>query len=185
VTGGYAPLTYEWEVIGEKCFIQGGQGTPEIFVYIGWEDVKIILTVTDRFGCVSMCMDILRCDPVQSSNLSQGDQTTFELNIQTLEPVLDTQVDLLSGTDLTELTVWPNPASGSIFMSFESIIDQQVRFTLTNSFGQVVMHDELNAVQGFNNLPIHLEELPSGSYVLQVKTALEIYAKGVVIVRRE
>jgi hypothetical protein len=70
-------------------------------------------------------------------------------------------------------------------MSFESIIDQQVRFTLTNSFGQVVMHDELNAVQGFNNLPIHLEELPSGSYVLQVKTALEIYAKGVVIVRRE
>jgi hypothetical protein len=185
VTGGYGPLRYDWEVVGEKCFIQGGQGTPEIFVYIGWEDVKIILTVTDRFGCVSMCMDILHCDPAQSTSLTHEDEATFELNVHSLEPVIDTRVGRLSTKDLTELNVWPNPASGSISMSFESIIDQQVRWTLTNSVGLVVMNEELNALQGFNSRIVHLDKLPSGSYMLHVKTAQDMYAKGIVIMRRE
>jgi hypothetical protein len=94
-------------------------------------------------------------------------------------------VGRLSTKDLTELNVWPNPASGSISMSFESIIDQQVRWTLTNSVGLVVINEELNALPGFNSRIVHLDKLPSGSYMLQVKTAQEMYAKGVVIMRRE
>jgi hypothetical protein len=55
VEGGLGAITYMWEVIGEKCFIQSGQGTPEITIYVGWTTVEIILTVTDEFGCSTTC----------------------------------------------------------------------------------------------------------------------------------
>jgi len=75
VTGGIGPFTYLWEMVGEECFIQGGQGTPEIIIYVGWSFVKIILTVTDAYGCVSMCMTTLLC-PAQA-----GGESPCELNI--------------------------------------------------------------------------------------------------------
>jgi hypothetical protein len=51
VSGGIAPFTYYWEIIGESCYIQGGQKTPDIFIYIGWSPLEIRLTVTDAYGC--------------------------------------------------------------------------------------------------------------------------------------
>ncbi|MEO5906087.1 MAG: hypothetical protein ABIQ11_05140, partial [Saprospiraceae bacterium] len=67
-SGGIAPLEYLWEVEGEKCFIQSGQGTEEITIYVGFTAVDVSLTVTDAFGCSTICQATLECiDPFDNS----------------------------------------------------------------------------------------------------------------------
>jgi hypothetical protein len=184
VTGGFGPYTYEWQIVGEKCFIQGGQGTPEVTIYVGWADMKIILTVTDAFGCVSMCMATWSClqsagsplivSPVVNSPLSNPEigvtNSSFDVNN---EP----------GASLKHLNLWPNPANGSVNLSFESTIDENIHVTLTDFLGQLVFDDQINARIGNNNQKIDVAFLTEGSYLMQIKSDHEMHTKMVVILR--
>jgi hypothetical protein len=181
VTGSYGPYTYEWEVIGDKCFIQGGQGTPNITIYTGWEDTKVILTVTDAFGCVSMCMITIDCEPRNNAISSETyDAHTLRTRTDRLGPLADLRMSLKSGETLSQLISWPNPTSGDITLRFEAAMDQQVEFSLINSLGQKVLQQQIRALKGANTSQVNLGHLVPGRYLIQLKTQRELHTSVLV-----
>ena len=183
VTGGSGPLTYEWEIIGGECFIQGGHGTPEIIIYIGWSEVKIILTVTDAFGCVSMCMIVLPCtnlpvDPftgVLAAAVPETDAKTTPPNLNSTAPK----------EFLQQIKLWPNPASNRVTLSFESAVEEAVEFRFINLLGQVMLSEKINARTGLNSVDIDVSRVSEGSHLVQIKTEQEVHTKVIVILEND
>ncbi|MEP6647654.1 MAG: T9SS type A sorting domain-containing protein, partial [Saprospiraceae bacterium] len=183
VTGGAGTYTYNWEISGEKCFIQGGQGTPAITIYVGWADVKVILTVTDAYGCTSMCMIMVECTDGNITNLSTG---MHYLNPETnpeerkIASTIENPRDLLQ-----QLNLWPNPANENINLSFESSVEENIEFVLMNLLGEVVLKEKIMVHKGFNTKNFDVSNLPQSSYLMEMKSASEIHTKVIVLARKE
>jgi len=161
----YGSVNYHWDIVGEKCFIQGGQGTPEIIIYTGWSQIKIILTVTDAFGCVSMCMIFLDCEEAGSAGLVLLPVLVIpEANIQTaLE-------DSNPIKFVDHLQIWPNPANNVVHIDFESSIVQKIDLVMINFLGQVIHREVLIAQNGSVQLEVNVKDIPEGNYLLQLRT---------------
>ncbi len=174
------PYEYLWEVVGEKCFIQSGQNTPEITIYVGWSEVKIILTIMDTFGCVTMCMTTLDCVFPSEIPLVQalvGDQL-----ISNSTPVNQHEtVTQNEGYGKNHMNVWPNPADRDLHIQFTSRTEQDVRFTLLNLLGQNLHEVSFHAARGENQIPLDLQLVPEGTYFIQAHTANEQLLQKVVI----
>ncbi len=181
VSGGIGPFTYVWDVVGQECFIQSGQGTPEITIYVGFFDVNISLTVTDAFGCQSVCTANLECfDPLGqfAGNDPNADQH------QVLIPNAPNNTIQGSSTDyLQQVTYWPNPANTNFNVSFTAAEARDVDITFMNFLGEVVLTDHMKAHAGANTRKIDVTKLPEGTYLFQVMTDREVHAKGIVIMR--
>ncbi|HUR30688.1 MAG TPA: T9SS type A sorting domain-containing protein, partial [Saprospiraceae bacterium] len=178
IFGGLGEISYLWEIEGEKCFIQGGQGTPEIIIYVGWSEIEITLIVTDEFGCSSECHFLLNClDPIGGSIATLPVEITPEAGINP-EDANVTTLDILK-----HFNIWPNPANETINLSFDSSIEQDVKISLTNSLGQIVMHEEMHALKGFNSKKIDVSHLTEGGYQIQLISQKEMRSKTVVLLR--
>ena len=179
VTGGVGPYTYDWQVVGDSCFIQGGQGDSEVTIYVGWSEVKIILTITDAYGCVSMCMITLPCVNVPVDPFTEvGSESN---------PETDPAHLTVTGTEeyLKEIRLWPNPASNSVNLSFESVEEGEVEYQLINLLGQVVLRDKINARIGLNSVKIDVSRASEGSHLVEVKTEKEVHTKVIVIMEND
>ncbi|HZV70930.1 MAG TPA: ice-binding family protein [Saprospiraceae bacterium] len=185
VTGGFGPYTYEWEVVGGKCFIQGGQGTPEITIYMGWEDVKIILNVTDTFGCVTMCMYILNCLEPGEIPVTINQVSTIQDNNPEIHATTTSVFNQDQGVYMRDLNLWPNPATGTINLSFESSVDDDVVYSFRNFLGQVMLSDKIDVRKGLNTNKIDVEKLAGGSYLIEIKSNKEMLTKVIVILPRD
>jgi hypothetical protein len=181
VPGGVGPLTYYWEIVGDDCFIQGGQGASEVMIYVGWTEVTINLTVTDEFGCVSVCTYILDCVTLPNIADAPGVATPLMNIINTPESGVTQE----RGTrdNLQQIKLWPNPSSGTVNLSFESTLEEVVEFRLINLLGQVVLMDKISAQKGFNIVKIDAALVADGSHLVQVKTDQEVHTKVVVIMK--
>ncbi|MCB0521540.1 MAG: T9SS type A sorting domain-containing protein [Saprospiraceae bacterium] len=175
-TGGNGPVSYVWEIVGENCFIQAGQGTPTIKIYMGWTDAELILTITDSAGCVSTCTATVSC--------------LFSLDLFNGSPLTDTPDDSSSpfrstlhsiDEDLKELNVWPNPSSGTINLSFVSLEENEVELIITNFLGESVFRNKTIAQKGLNTLKIDMSQMREGGYLIQLKTAKVVHTKTAVI----
>jgi hypothetical protein len=185
VLGGFGAYTYEWQVVGEKCFIQAGQGTPDLTIYVGWAEVKIILTVTDTFGCISMCMITLNCiDPAETLSGAPSDLGPGQSAANNLVP-FQTVWTKDEVEQIQNLNSWPNPVNESLYLGFETAVEQTLSITLTNLLNQVVVKNEVNAHAGYNVHPIDMAQLPIGSYLMTVNSDQEMHTKVVVVIRNE
>lgn len=178
--GGLGPFEYEWEVSGE-CFIQSGQGTPEIEIYVGFTQVDISLTVTDAFGCSSVCQATLDCfDPFTPFTINEVEKPAVQPGPVT--PAISSN----SGIEyLTDLNLWPNPANGTVNISFEATKTEVVSYSFTNFLGQVVLEESMDAKKGHNTNKIDVSNLPDGTYLIQVKTEKEMHVKTLVIIQND
>ncbi|HSF88789.1 MAG TPA: ice-binding family protein, partial [Saprospiraceae bacterium] len=186
VIGGTGPYIYEWEVVGEKCFIQGGQGTPEVEIYIGWSDVKVILTITDTFGCVTMCMTFLHCTEVFEVPISANTVTGTILVIPEhtgASPAIHVENEPSQG--IQEFTLWPNPAKETINIGFESAREGMVEYSIMDYLGQTLSTNRIHAHHGYNVQQVDAAHLPGGSYLIQLRSEAEFYTKGIIIIRNE
>ncbi len=184
VTGDFGPYTYEWQIVGEKCFIQSGQGTPEISIYVGWSNATIILTITDVFGCISTCTVTWNCQQTAGIDFSVFPNALIPLTDSDQSPLTSLMNEISdSKSFLKQINFWPNPASGTINLSFESTSDLPIHYTLTNFLGQVVLTEQSIARTGMNTQKIDVTNLVEGSYLIQVKTKKEIHSKVIVILR--
>ncbi|HJW29276.1 MAG TPA: T9SS type A sorting domain-containing protein, partial [Saprospiraceae bacterium] len=184
VTDGIGPFTYQWDVSGGECFIQSGQGTSTITIYIGFQPVDISLTVTDAYGCASVCEATLDCvDPFDDNFANHPDTHNVtgvtESNIPVPANTLASTVD----DHLQKLNFWPNPAKTFINLSFEASQDQAVDINFINFLGEVVLTDQMNARKGTNLRKIDVSHMPEGTYLFQVMTHKEVHARGIVIMR--
>jgi len=66
--------------------------------------------------------------------------------------------------------VAPNPFEENVSISGQSSIDGNVRISIVDILGNEVLSKQLNDVTGQFNVDFNLENLTSGTYVLQVKT---------------
>jgi len=185
VIGGFGPFTYAWEIFGEENFIQEGQGTDEIIIYVGWADVEVNLTVTDAFGCVTMCTTTLDCFDSALNPFAGLPPSTNAETILMPGTNSTSVVDQTPAAYLKQLNLWPNPANGSVNLSFDCSVNHEIQFTLTNFLGQDVLSDQINAHKGSNNHKIDVSKIPQGSYLMQVKSEREMYTKVVVIMRND
>jgi hypothetical protein len=183
VSGGLGGVTYLWEIIGEKCFIQSGQGTPEILIYVGWTQIQIILTVTDAYGCSTVCTAYLDC--VLSGGNPYAITPPSNIADSPIDPgSIQITPDQLPKHYLSDINLWPNPANGNLSLSFESFRDHEVKLTLMNLLGQEIMVDKMDARKGFNARKIDISKVPDGSYLMQIKSEKEMYSKVVVILHK-
>ncbi|HQW25934.1 MAG TPA: T9SS type A sorting domain-containing protein, partial [Saprospiraceae bacterium] len=186
IVGGTGPYIYEWQVVGEKCFIKGGQGTPDLEIYMGWADVKIILTVTDTFGCVSMCMTFLHCIEVFELPIAGNIETGSNLELP--EPVETTptlKVENETNRGIQKFTLWPNPAKETINIGFESGQEGMVEYKVMDYLGQTLSANRILAHKGYNIHQVDAAILSSGSYLVQLRSEAEFYTKGIMIIRNE
>jgi hypothetical protein len=153
VTAGIGPLTYWWTIEGEKCFIQSGQGTPELLIYVGWAPVTVTLYVTDVYGCVTSCETTLNCQV--------GDSGIAELNQSPGNP-------LLASNDKVE--VWPNPTQGEINMQFNFAEKQTCTITLVNYLGETVLNRQIEILDGTFDYHLDLSGLSDGPYFMDIRS---------------
>ncbi|HZV67894.1 MAG TPA: T9SS type A sorting domain-containing protein [Saprospiraceae bacterium] len=185
LSGGLGGVTYSWEVLGEECFIQSGQGTDEILIYIGFSPADIVLTVADAYGCSTVCSSTLDCSgPVPSPFVAPSSTSPRDVS-NTAGVKIETGEDLVKKSNLAQWNLWPNPANGTVNVSFESHLDQNIQFTLTNLVGQRILSEKFNVVKGFNTHKLDVAKIPEGSYLMEMKTAGEMKTKVVVILHHD
>ncbi|HZV70817.1 MAG TPA: Calx-beta domain-containing protein [Saprospiraceae bacterium] len=180
VSGGLGGVTYEWEVIGQG-FIQTGQGTPQISMYVGWTEITVILTITDAFGCTTTCSTAFDCLDT-AINPFAGEPQTVNPDTNN-DPGFTTVDDNEISTKLSRLNLWPNPVNGNVNLSFTSHANQEVEYRLINFLGQELLADKMDALQGTNAHKVDVSNIPEGSYLVELKTKSDVYTKVIVIMR--
>ena len=64
--------------------------------------------------------------------------------------------------------IYPNPATKSINLSFNSPITEKVSLIVNDLSGKNVLQNNLSVIAGTNNLSLNVEGLPSGTYFIKV-----------------
>jgi hypothetical protein len=181
VTGGIAPLQYRWIIDGEKCFIQSGQNTPEIVIYVGWSEVSITLEVTDAYGCITICQAVLTCEN-DFINLVQPEDGEPESDVSAEQK--ENSVHSIEVEDLSGLQLWPNPVSDAMYVSFTADKAREVNLRMTNVLGNTVIRHEMKSVEGYNQAMLDVDQLPEGTYILFIESEDELYSRKFVISRK-
>ncbi len=181
ITGGLGAVTYEWEVEGAG-FIQSGQGTDEITIYVGWTELVIHLKVIDAYGCYTECSAVLDCIDSAINPLVGSSQITTPETMEDMD--FDIITDQATSGILSAIILWPNPANESINLSFDSRANQEIRFSLINFLGQDLLNEKIVARKGYNMQNIDVSHIPEGSYLMEVKSEMGMYTKVVVIIRK-
>jgi hypothetical protein len=175
--GGVGIKDYTWVIEGEECFIQSGQGTPFIEIYVGWAPIKIILTMTDSLGCVSVCTAMLEC--VSAAKGENANEITKAGFTTLTERQLHT-----NGVELKDLIPWPNPATDGLNLSFLANGESTLTVNILNQLGKPVYTGRLNVQSGSNTHRINLPAIFPGNYIMQVLSDQHIYIRHLVILPR-
>ncbi len=114
-----------------------------------------------------------------------GDYTVVVTNASQCEATSNTvNVDVSIGYEelvLGSVNVYPNPAEDIVNVSFENVSNTEVRLSLYNTMGQVVIASQQQVGSGKNVLPINIAELPPGFYTLDIEVGNGRLSKKVVV----
>ena len=78
--------------------------------------------------------------------------------------------DGIQDNTLSEMKIYPNPASNNVTISIMSKISDIARIQITNLAGQVVSNQNQNMENGVNQFQINISNLASGLYLVNIKT---------------
>jgi len=173
VTGGLGNLTYEWEIFGDQCFIQDGQGTNTLYIYVGWSEVEIVLTVYDAYGCSTTCSTLVDCFDT-AIDFSGGNNQHGEMD-ENDDQQENNRASISDdpGND-NELKLWPNPADESITLELESKSAEHVEMRIFNLLGEEVGLENVLMHKGRNIHVLNTAAFRQGGYHLQMKMGGEL-----------
>ena len=66
--------------------------------------------------------------------------------------------------------LFPNPTSEDVFVKLESTMEQDVQFTVLDSFGKVLEKQTHTLEEGTKVIPVLTSDLPGGMYLLMIKS---------------
>ena len=182
VTDGVAPYTYAWGLDGDDYLLQSGQGTSQISIYIGFSSVDVSLTVTDAYGCETVCTAVLECDdPLQG--FATGNHGTVDPAADHASEVTVGSKSVIYDDSLEDVLFRPNPVNDKLQISFRSPRAQHVNMRMLNTMGQVVNTSIQNAISGWNEYTIDVSGLTEGSYLIDLQTGKEVYTQVVLVIR--
>lgn len=110
--------------------------------------------------------------------------TTFVFGIANSTSLkLDNKYVQLSQTQptLSDIIASPNPFSVKTTITFTSIKDQEVTFTVKNLLGKTVFSEKLNVQKGDNQFDFYKNDLNPGMYLYSLQTTNEVISKRLVI----
>lgn len=86
--------------------------------------------------------------------------------------------------DAETLRIYPNPTSGHLLLAWAQFPGGDLRLTLRNTLGTAVWSEVLrNLPQGSLEQPLHLGDLPSGGYWLELATREGVVYRSVAVAR--
>ena len=77
-------------------------------------------------------------------------------------------VDGINEMELTQFSVYPNPAKDVINLSFEGNTNELYNLTILSSLGKLVYSQEYQSISGKNEIKIDLNELAEGNYLISI-----------------
>ncbi len=81
-------------------------------------------------------------------------------------------------------TLSPNPASDHVLLSFHSLAAAATTVVIRDLLGRQVLQQSLGLLApGFHRVPLHLEQLSTGSYYLQIYSGNAVYTLPLIITR--
>jgi hypothetical protein len=143
LTASFLGSTYDWFI--SNGTINSGNGTNGISV--NWDSTAsqgtLKVVQTNSFGCSgdTASADIIITGPVGVKELDSFD------NIQ----------------------IFPNPASEQLFVSLQTLKQQQIHLTLTNILGTEVLNTQHKLSSDNFEEQINTADLPRGMYLLSIK----------------
>jgi len=94
-----------------------------------------------------------------------------------------TEGDPLSSKDLSEdvsLNIFPNPVENVLSLEINSEISGPFDVRIYNLFGQLVKMDQIELTNGLNTTVMNVNDLPEGSYLLQVTDGVKMTTRKIV-----
>jgi hypothetical protein len=79
--------------------------------------------------------------------------------------------------------LYPNPAANSINLSFAANNISKAEISITNTLGNVLYSNQIQAVVGQNNKTIDISRLPVGVYSVNIKINNSVVSKQFVVIR--
>jgi hypothetical protein len=181
VTGGLGNPTYAWEIFGDQCFIQDGQGTNTLYIYVGWSQVEIVLTIWDAYGCSTTCSTVVDC--FDTSIDFQANPVAKDAKENGVHEHLNTDI-ISNRNDESEdrsFQLWPNPANETIIVSVESSNEEPVEMRIINFLGEEVYFNSSEMNQGRNTKTINVSDLQPGGYLFQLKAGDQLKTSRFII----
>lgn len=75
-----------------------------------------------------------------------------------------------SGTDFSDVSVYPNPASSIVHLKFKLEKEEHIFIALTDAMGRQLFQEQLTGKEGINLIPIEIDPLSSGIYLLDIRS---------------
>ena len=157
-TGGTGPYTYHWEVEG-VCFIQGGQGTDQLLLYVGFNEITVYLTITDANGCVTHCSFTIDCFDKKPFGRTFNKETDIESR---------STVDNSPHSNIVYISASPNPTRSYASVYIISNTEGTARLQIFDMLGKEVYGNSEDLVSGVNEIELDLSNLLAGQYVVRL-----------------
>jgi hypothetical protein len=153
--------TYTWTAPAGAT-IASGQGSRTIFVNYGpTSGTNLTLSVFADNACGTGSSRILGGIEVSSAYCSR--------------------VTSLTGIHIKGLSVYPNPATDKLVISFDSETSEPIRVVLTDLLGRTVIGKQTNGTVGVNHVDVDVSTLQAGTYQLTIMNGEQVNVQTLMI----
>ena len=147
--GSYGATNFVWTVSGGAT-IANGQGSRIVKIdFPGSTSNTIVLSVRATNSCGTSTV------------------TSLTINVNPNCRVSGTQSDLIG---IENISAFPNPASDKATVTFNSEINAKYSLKVIDLLGNVLITEELSAVEGYNSKEIDLKNISKGIYIVNIQS---------------
>jgi hypothetical protein len=148
-----AGTTYAWSVTG-GAFIFSGQGSSSVNI---------------RFTTATSTTAVISVTASNACGVSSPRTKTVNVNLGC--KVSDDAIISNESTDIFEnLTVYPNPTSGKVNITFNAIRDAKYSLKVIDMIGKIQLSTDVNMTEGYNSKELNLEYVAKGIYLISIQT---------------
>ncbi len=160
-SGGSGDFTYLWS------FGDGTSSTEEFPTHsYGSGEYELCLTINDGVGCTSTFCDMISVnDDGILNGLMGGSGSRNAFTIRVMNG-LSTNVD--ENPAFTGMNTYPNPVSNTLNISVASALKGNVRVSVADLSGRMVMDENRSFTNGVNTMVVPVTDLNAGSYVVKI-----------------
>ena len=175
----------DWFKILVRGYRGGNMLTDSVEYYLA--DYRAAGTVNDYViknwqfvNCISLGqVDSIRFEMKSSDNSFGFMNTPAFFSMDNFVTVSTVGLDEL--TNLSKLSLFPNPASQNVFLNYEAKHESEVSIHIFDVTGKEIQNIQTQVLTGNNNLKLNTEALESGIYFIEI--ANEHYSKKIKFIK--